>query len=114
MLDYIRIACVVPEVHVGDVAKNTRDICVYIAKADQQNADIVLFPELSLTGYSCQDLLFQDVLREAVGKGLQQIVACSAAYPCVTAVVGLPVQLGANIYNCAAVIGGGKIHGIVP
>lgn len=114
MLDYIRIACVVPGVQVGNVAKNTQDICAYIAEADQHETDIVLFPELALTGYSCQDLLFQDLLWKAVGDGLRQIVECSACHPCVTAVVGLPVRLGANIFNCAAVIGGGKIHGIVP
>ena len=114
MLDYIRIACAVPAVQVGNVVKNTGDICAYIGKADAQNADIVLFPELSLTGYSCQDLLFQDALWEAVGKGMREIVVCSSEHPGVTAVVGLPVRQGAHIFNCAAVIGGGKIHGIVP
>ena len=114
MLDYIRIACAVPAVQVGNVVKNTLDICAYIEKADEQNADIVLFPELALTGYSCQDLLFQDALWDAVGKGMRKIVACSSRHPCVTAMVGLPVRLGANIFNCAAVIGGGKIHGVVP
>ncbi len=114
MLDYIRIACAVPTVQVGNVVKNTKDICAYIGKADAQNADIVLFPELALTGYSCQDLLFQDALWDAVGVGMREIVACSSEHPGVTAVVGLPVRLGAYIFNCAAVIGSGKIHGIVP
>ncbi len=114
MLDYIRIACAVPAVQVGNVVKNTQDICDYIGKADDRNADIVLFPELALTGYSCQDLLFQDALWDAVGEGVRKIVACSSGHPGVVAVVGLPVRLGANIFNCAAVIGGGKIHGIVP
>ncbi|MFR3325987.1 MAG: nitrilase-related carbon-nitrogen hydrolase [Oscillospiraceae bacterium] len=62
MLDFIRIACAVPAVRVGDTAKNAEDICAYIEKADAQQADIVLFPELALTGYSCQDLFFQDTL----------------------------------------------------
>ena len=44
MLDYIRIACAVPAVKVGDVKKNTEDICAYLAKADGQNVDIVVFP----------------------------------------------------------------------
>ena len=54
MLDFIRIACAVPAVRVGDTAKNAEDICAYIEKADGERADIVLFPELALTGYSCQ------------------------------------------------------------
>ena len=58
MLDFIRIACAVPAVRVGDTAKNAEDICAYIEKADAERADIVLFPELALTGYTCQDLFF--------------------------------------------------------
>ena len=49
MLDFVRIACAVPPVKVGDVKKNAADICAYIEKADLQKADIVLFPELALT-----------------------------------------------------------------
>ena len=48
MLDYIRIACAVPAVRVGDVKKNAEDICNYIAKADAQNVDLLVFPELVL------------------------------------------------------------------
>ena len=50
MLDFIRIACAVPEVKVGDVKKNAADICAWIEKADAQKADVLLFPELALTG----------------------------------------------------------------
>ena len=64
MLDYIRIACAVPPVKVGDTVKNAEDICRYIEKADEAGADLVVFPELALTGYTCQDLFFQDTLHE--------------------------------------------------
>lgn len=114
MLDFIRIACAVPAVRVGDVNKNTQDICDYIAKADQQNADILLFPEMALTGYTCQDLFFQDTLWEGVKGGLERIAACSEAHPAVTAVVGLPLRVGMRMFNCAAVICGGKVRGLVP
>ena len=59
MLDFVRIACAVPPVKVGDVKKNTEDICERIAQADAQGCDLIVFPELALTGYSCADLLFQ-------------------------------------------------------
>ena len=50
MLDFIRIACAVPEVKVADVQKNARDICAFMEQADAQNIDLILFPELALTG----------------------------------------------------------------
>lgn len=114
MLDFIRIACAVPPVQVGDVTQNVRDICGYLAKADQEKADLVLFPELSLTGYTCQDLFFQDSLNQAVVKGLETIAACTKSCPALTAVVGLPIYTGTHMFNCAAVISQGKVHGLVP
>ena len=114
MLDFIRIACAVPAVKVGDVEKNTADICAYMEKADAQNVDIVVFPELALTGYSCADLFFQDSLLEAVKAGLRQVTFCSGQHPRLTAVVGLPIVIGTKLYNCAAVINRGEVTGIVP
>ena len=114
MLDFIRIATAVPPVRVGDVAKNVQNICAYMEKADAQNADIVLFPELALTGYTCGDLFFQDALWNGVKAGLSQIVTCSAKYPQLTTVVGMPLRLGGKLFNCAAVISSGEIQGIVP
>ena len=81
MLDFIRIACAVPAVRVGDTAKNAEDICAYIEKADGERADIVLFPELALTGYSCQDLFFQDTLWTGVQQGIRKIVDCTKRPP---------------------------------
>ncbi len=114
MLDFIRIACAVPAVRVGDTAKNAEDICAYIEKADGVRADIVLFPELALTGYSCQDLFFQDTLWTGVQQGIRKIADCTKNHPGLTAAVGLPVRTGMRLYNCAAVISRGKIHALVP
>ncbi len=114
MLDFIRIACAVPAVKVGDVKKNVQDICAYMEKADAQNADIVLFPELAITGYTCGDLFCQDALWNGVKEGLKQIALCSGEHPDLTAVVGLPVRIGHTLYNCAAVIARGEVCGIVP
>ncbi len=113
MLDYIRIACAVPAVKVGDVKKNTEDICAYMAKADAKNADIVLFPELALTGYTCGDLFYQETLHNAVEEGVAKILACSEKHPALTVVVGLPVRMGIRLANCAAVISGGCLRGLV-
>ena len=112
MLDFIRIACAVPEVRVADVAKNARDICAYLEKADAREADILLFPEMALTGYTCQDLFYQDTLFQGVTQGLERILACSREHPAVTAVVGLPVRIGGQMFNCAAVISSGAVRGL--
>ena len=114
MVDFIRIMCAVPQVTVGDVQKNARDICDYMAKADEQGADIVLFPELALTGYTCGDLFFQDALLNAVKAGVGKIAACSSQHPDLTAVFGLPVCIGGKLYNCAAVMTDGQLSGLVP
>lgn len=114
MLDFIRIACAVPNVKVGDVQKNAEDICKYIVQADAAGADLVVFPEMALTGYTCGDLLYQDALWRGVKTGLRQIADCSGKHPNITAVVGLPVRLDTRYYNCAAIIARGEVAGIVP
>ena len=114
MLDFIRIACAVPPVRVGDVTKNVEDICVKLREADAAGSDLVVFPELALTGYTCEDLFFQDTLLNACMDGLQKIMDCSANYPAITVVVGTPAVLEGQMYNCGAVISGGRLHGLVP
>ena len=114
MLDFIRIACAVPDVTVANVAKNAEEICKYIAQADAQNVDLLVFPELSLTGATCADLFFEDALHAAVRKGMKQIVDCSKEHPNMTIVVGLPVRDGLRIFNSAAVIIEGEVQGFVP
>ena len=114
MLDFIRIACAVPAVKVGDVKKNTEDIISFMEKADAQNVDLLIFPELAMTGYSCGDLFLQNSLWNAVKAGLKQIIDCSAKHPALNAVVGLPVRLNGKLLNCAALVSGGGLRGIVP
>ena len=109
MLDFIRIACAVPPVKVGDVLQNTRDICAFIEKADAQNADLIVFPEMCLTGYTCQDLFHQEMLYQGVKAGMADIAACSKAHPHLTIAVGLPVRVGMAMYNCAALVSGGRV-----
>ena len=114
MLDFIRIACAVPPVKLADPIKNAGDICGYIACADEKKADVLLFPEMCLTGYSCADLFFQESLLQASLDGLKRILACSAEHPAVTIAVGLPVVLTGQMYNCAAIVSGGVLRGLVP
>ena len=114
MLDFVRVACAVPAVRVEDTKKNASDTCNFLKRADDQNVDLLVFPEMALTGYTCQDLFFQEALHDGVKRGLREILDASAACPAVTAVVGLPLRIGARMFNCAAVISGGEVRGVVP
>ena len=114
MLDYIRIACAVPNVAVGNVQKNSEDICARIKQAYEKNVDVLVFPELAVTGYTCGDLFFQETLLKNAWEGILQIASFTADYPGMTAVVGVPVMLFGQLYNCAAVVSGGTILGLVP
>ena len=114
MLEYIRIGCAVPPVAVGNVKKNAADICSRMAQADAQAVDLLVFPELALTGYSCGDLFFQKTLLDGVQEGLKTILSCSEEHPALTVVVGLPCKIDGQLYNCAAVISAGMLRGLVP
>ena len=114
MLDYIRIACAVPGVQPGNIEKNVADICRFLRQAEEGKADVLLLPELSITGYSCGDLFVQDTLIRRAAEGLREIVRFSAQYPGIMTAVGLPVRFRGMLYNCAAVVAAGELKGIVP
>ena len=114
MLDYIRIGCAVPEVKVADVRCNTAGILEDMHRAWQQGVDLLVFPELCITGYTCADLFFQSSLLDAAREALTEIAGASGDMPGLQVVVGLPVRLAGSVYNCAALVSGGMIHGYVP
>ena len=112
MNSYIRIAAVVPELKVGDVEFNTKEIISAMQKAKSEGAEIVLFPELCITGYTCADLFYQSKLRREAVNALIEIVKASGLIG-ITAVIGLPVEVNSKLYNCAALVSNGEILGIV-
>ena len=114
MLDFIRVACAVPAVQVGDIWKNVTNICRYIAEADGNQVDVLVFPELSITGYSCGDLFFQTQMLRTERAGLRKIIDCTADHPAVTVVVGCTAAIGNKLTDCGAVIVGGELKGLVP
>lgn len=114
MLDFIRIACAVPPVQVGDVTKNTDDICRYIKAADEAKADVLVLPELALTGYTCADLFFQWHMERSAMAGLQRIIDSCGEHPRLTVAVGIGLTICGQMYNCCAIVSGGVLRGIVP
>ncbi len=113
MLDFARISLAVPNVTVGSVTKNKADIIEKIKEASGQGADFVLFPELALTGYTCGDLFFQKTLQDNVCAALCEIAELSAKVKTVI-IVGAPLKIKGQLYNCGVVLSGGRVCAVVP
>ncbi len=109
----IRIAAITPRVKVADVAFNTNEIENAMARAEGQGVEILCCPEMSLTGYTCQDLFGQQLLLEQAETAMLKLIELSRNLN-LTTIVGLPFRFGGLLLNCAAVIQKGKVHGIVP
>lgn len=110
MFDFIRLTCAVPDVVVGNTQHNTEEIIKYIEA--NRESDIIVFPELCVSGYTCGDLFFQQTLLEGVRAGVRKIAESTKDKPCVAA-VGAPLTIGGQLYNCAVIMSSGKIDGIV-
>ncbi len=109
----LKIACAVPSVRVGDVAKNTEQICDLIDNAATAGTNVLVFPRLCVTGFTCGDLFYQDLLIRKAADALVTIAVKTASYPNLTVVVGAPVRVERKLFDCAAVISEGKILGYV-
>ncbi len=112
-LGFLRVAVVSPELRVADVAFNVQAISAALHDAASQGCQLAVFPELSITGYSCGDLFYQSELLERSKDALEAIVWATLDARC-AAVVGLPLAVGGKLYNCAALVAEGKVRGIVP
>ncbi|MDB5164279.1 MAG: synthetase [Candidatus Saccharibacteria bacterium] len=110
---YLRVATACPEVNIADVATNTTRITELYKEATAQGVALVVFPELSLTGYSIGDLVQQQSLLKQARTGLQQLAEQTRGSE-TTMVVGLPLQVDNALYNCSAVLADGDIKGLVP
>lgn len=110
---FVRVAAATPVVHTADPAANADEHIALIRQAADQGADLIVFPELSLSGYAIDDLLMQDALLNEVERRLS-VLAEVADQAGVIAVVGAPLRNGDALYNCAVVLGSGSVLGVVP
>ena len=114
MLDgFIRVAAASPKVKVSDVDYNVSQTIEFAKKASANDAAVIVFPELGLTGYTCGDLFGQNALLDKAIDGLYDLAEQTSELNTVI-IVGLPVQVGGKLYNCAAVLHKGEVLGIVP
>ncbi len=110
---FIKVAAAVPAVRVADVEYNVQEIEKLISLADGEHVEIVCFPELCITGYTCQDLFKEQLLLSKSEEGLLMLLEFTRKLD-IICIVGLPVQAGGLLLNCAAVIQRGGILGVIP
>lgn len=106
---FIKVACINPVVEIGDPIANSKEI---IRLLGESNASINLFPELSISGYSCEDLFYQDTLIKEVYESIEYILMHNPSEGIV--LIGAPLLLTGSLFNCAIVIKGHEILGVVP
>ena len=115
MDNLFRVAGKAPRVHIGNVTKNVEEIRNFYEEQATE-ADLVVTPELSLTGYTCGDLFHNRQLLEKTKEGLKKLTALTADYGESGAglIVGLPLEVEGELFNCGAFLHNGKVLGIVP
>lgn len=110
---FIKVASAVPTVQVADCRFNVKQIESLIAQAEGQGVSIIVFPELSVTGYTCQDLFRQQLLLDAAENGVMRLLDFTRQLD-IICIIGTPIAVGDILMNCAIVMQHGKIVGIVP
>jgi len=111
--DFARVAVAVPRLRVADPAFNAGETVALLRRAAQEGALLVVFPELGLSAYTCDDLFHQRALLDASEAALLSVAEATRGVP-VAAIVGLPLRADHRLFNCAAVVAGGKVQGVVP
>ena len=110
---FIRVATAIPELRVADCAFNVSKIAELLQKAEDEKVQVVCFPELSITGYTCADLFFQQQLLYNAEKALKDLQLISSKSTAV-AIVGMPIRQNNQLFNVAIVLQKGRILGVVP
>lgn len=110
---FIKVASAIPGVRVADCAYNLQQIENKINEAESRGVEILVFSELCLTGYSCQDLFRQSIITEQAEQAVASLLDFSAGLD-VISIVGAPIIVGGVLLNCAVIIQKGQLLGIVP
>ena len=110
---FVNVAAAVPTVKVADVDYNVQQVESLIAQAEGRGIEVIVFPELCITGYTCQDLFKEQLLLDRAEQGIIMLLDFTRKLD-VISIVGAPVVINGLLYNCAVVIQGGNILGIVP
>jgi NAD+ synthase (glutamine-hydrolysing) len=109
----VRVGAAPIRISLADPAANAAEVIATLAKAQAAGVGLAVFPELCLSGYAIDDLLQQKTVLDGVLDAIEQVRAASAEHG-VVAVVGAPLRWRQKLYNCAVVISGGQVLGVVP
>ena len=110
---FVKVAAAVPSVRVADCKFNIEQIEAQIIQANNQGVEIITFPELSITAYTCGDLFAQQLLLDEAEMALIGLMNFTRSMSIII-IVGMPVPFQGGLMNCAAVLQKGKILGLVP
>lgn len=110
---YVRVAASVPELKVASVEFNTKEVIKEIKALNKEGVQIVTFPELCLTGYTCADLFSQDILITKSKEAIKEVMDETKSLDIIS-IIGAPIVCDNQLFNCAIVINKGEILGIVP
>ena len=110
---FIKVAAASPVIKVADADYNAGRIIECIKDAGEKGVKILVFPELSITGASCYDLIGHRVILEGAKEALLKIVKATSGMDMLV-FVGLPLAVGSRLYSCAAAVCGGELLGLVP
>lgn len=110
---FIKVAAVTPKIEVANVTKNKEIISNIFEELEKEFVQLAVFPELVLTGYTCNDLFLQDLLLDKVEAELLDLAKFTKSSNCIS-VIGAPLRFNGKLYNCGVVIGNGTILGVVP
>ncbi len=111
---FVRVAAAVPKLRVADCDYNAGRILGLLAQAQAEGVAVVVFPELALTGYTCADLFQQVTLQRAAVAALRRLLDAECGGFDGLAVVGLPLAVEDQLFNCAAVLQRGRLLGVLP
>jgi len=110
---FVRVAAAIPELRVADCAFNVAAMADLVRQGEVEKAQVICFPELSITGYTCADLFFQQQLLTNAEKALNELQLLTFSTTAVI-IVGMPVRVQNQLFNTAVVLQGGHILGVVP
>ena len=110
---FVKVASATPEIKVADCTYNTESVLKLWLQAEEQGCQLVVFPELVLTGATCGDLFTHPVLLNGCLNGLKKLIDASSDLQA-AAVVGMPFMQHGKVFNCAVVIQQGEVLGVVP
>jgi NAD+ synthase (glutamine-hydrolysing) len=111
---FLRVAAAVPSLRVADCAYNADRILGLMKRAEEEGVSVLVFPELAITGYTCADLFQQSTLQKGALAALDHLTRAGGSGYSGLTIVGLPLAVDDQIFNCAALLHRGRVLGVVP